>query len=975
MCKKIITLFFLLIFSFSFSQWNPAVLHTEKIRPEVQTKRFYTLNLGEIKSKLKNASETGKNARAAEISVPVLEGKTERFAVYSAPVVVPELAEKYGLGSYVGVGIDDPQKYIRFSLSGNDFQSMIVKNGEYQFIEPQDKAKTVYGVFPKTNKNTSGKPFVCGTDESIFSKNQIDQLFANSQIAHYNATNFAKASDRKYRTLRLAVSVTGEYTQYFGGVTQALTQINATLTRVNGILEKDLATHLILQNFTNIIYTDPATDPYSDSNVGVNGIWGTELMNTLSNPQIVGDNGFDIGILFGATGGGGNARCIGCICSNDKTLSSGLPTNYKGSAYVSPADGKPYGDTFDIDYVIHEIGHQLGANHTFSHALEGFGASVEPGLGSTIMGYAGTQTFASVQPHSDPYFHGFSIAQIQNNLLVKTCDTETAITTNNPPSIIPFSEVTIPRGTAFVLAGTATDSENDAMTYTWEQIDNATSPITSITGNNTTGAIVRSLRPTTNSTRYIPQLSSVMEGKLTDPAIWESVSNVARNTNFRFTVRDNFPDPTKQQVSFDDRKIIVGSNGPFKLNVDAGQNFFAGISNTLSWDVVGTDQFPYNAANVKISYTTDSGVTWNTISETTPNDGNEIIVIPNSLLGQSTLQFRIEAIGNIFYAVSPKVNVVSTTSCVVTVPYNIKVSQITHASATVSWEAIPSIASYILEYRKKGDTSFTTITTSSTTVTINGLEEGTVYEYRIKSTCPTSESAYSAIAEFTTVFPKNCNSSSSDGTNEFIQKVEIERFVHASGSSEYSDFRYETILLNVNIGSYSIRITPKWNADKTPVSIAAWIDFNNDEIFSASEQILAVSGTTEQNVYASFNIPADVYTGASGVKMRVSLKVGNELPEPCESFSFGEVEDYTVVFETKSVFYQNEVIAYPNPFTDTINLTNVENGTEFKLYDMSGRLLKIGKVVLNKLDLYYLKPGVYLLAVEGEKAIKIIKKD
>ena len=45
----------------------------------------------------------------------------------------------------------------------------------------------------------------------------------------------------------------------------------------------------------------------------------------------------------------------------------------KGSGITSPADGIPQGDNFDIDYVVHEVGHQLGANHTFSMSLEGTG--------------------------------------------------------------------------------------------------------------------------------------------------------------------------------------------------------------------------------------------------------------------------------------------------------------------------------------------------------------------------------------------------------------------------------------------------------------------------------------------------------------------------------------------------------------------------------------------------------------------------
>ena len=209
--------------------------------------------------------------------------------------------------------------------------------------------------------------------------------------------------------------------------------MNNTMTRVNGVLEKDLALHLNMINNTSIIFTDATTDPYSDATDGADGAWNKELMDTLH--SIVGDSNFDIGHLFGASGGGGNAGCIGCVCSNDISLdTNGDPIAYKGSGFTSPADGIPMGDNFDIDYVVHEMGHQLGANHTFSFDIEGTGVNMEPGSGSTIMGYAGITGATDLQSHSDPYFHVASIEQIQLNLQSTTCDVEAAIT-NNPPII------------------------------------------------------------------------------------------------------------------------------------------------------------------------------------------------------------------------------------------------------------------------------------------------------------------------------------------------------------------------------------------------------------------------------------------------------------------------------------------------------------------------------------------------------------
>ena len=124
--------------------------------------------------------------------------------------------------------------------------------------------------------------------------------------------------------------------------------------------------------------------------------------------SVIGEANYDIGHMFGASGGGGNAGCIGCVCTNGS----------KGSGITSPADGIPQGDNFDIDYVVHEVGHQLGANHTFSMTNEGTGVNMEPGSGITIMGYAGI-TSQDMASHSIDIYHAASINQIQTNLASK----------------------------------------------------------------------------------------------------------------------------------------------------------------------------------------------------------------------------------------------------------------------------------------------------------------------------------------------------------------------------------------------------------------------------------------------------------------------------------------------------------------------------------------------------------------------------
>ncbi|MCS4302998.1 zinc-dependent metalloprotease [Chryseobacterium sp. BIGb0232] len=642
------------------AQWSRG-LPEQKITKKSDHSVYYKLDIDQLRTQLLRAPKIGEGAPIT-ISIPTLDGKIEKFTVNSFPVMDETLANKYQLGSYVGIGTDDPSKYIRFSIAPNDFQSMIIgADGKYEFIEPATADKSYYSVHGKTNK--SGHAFVCNTKEDKEAVARIQKLI--------NSGTAAKSNNKTFHTLRLAMSVTGEYTAFFGGVAGALTQINATLSRVNGVFEREFNVHVNAINAPGLIFLDAANDPYSTSNLMCK--WNYELMNTLHGGAYgVTDEDFDIGHLFGATGGGGSAGCIGCIGSNDISTdndpdcgNSPSPGNYKGSGYTSPgidfyasgtwnqnstAQLPPSGDAFDIDFVAHELGHQLGDSHTYSFNENFLNQEVEPGSGSTIMGYAGiTGTSTDVQRHSDVYFHSVSIDQVQTNLVTVTADVETPIV-NNPPVVTAMNTTyTIPKSTAFVLTASATDPDGDALTYCWEQI-NPSKLLNGVTktniGNTTSGANFRSWPPASSPTRYFPKLETVLGGAVKKTADFEAASTIARTTNFRVTVRDNKPGGQAQSASAN-QIVVVGSAAAFTVNT---ASLTPNANSTITWTVSGTTASPYNVANVKIDYTEDNGATWNDLAASVPNNGSASVFVPASLAGKE-IHVRVSAIGNVFYAV------------------------------------------------------------------------------------------------------------------------------------------------------------------------------------------------------------------------------------------------------------------------------------------------------------------------------------
>ncbi|WP_089791252.1 zinc-dependent metalloprotease [Chryseobacterium wanjuense] len=975
MKKQLSMIGMLLITGISFAQtdrlWSESSRKTTSEIFENKTNiinpKVYSLNINGLKNALANAPKRLAAGEKSEIiiSFPNSEGKMENFKVRENSNFDPELAAKYpDIKSYVGEGLNDPNSTVYFSVSPLGLSSMeIYGDKSAVFIEPYTKDLSTYVVYKKSDKKDDLNKFECTV---------ID--VAQKGVANTNVAARPNADDAKLRTFRLALSSTGEYTAYFGGTkANALAAMNNTMTRVNGVFEKDFAARMVLiANNDAVIYTSASSDPYSPAAQMNN--WNSQLQSTLT--SVIGEANYDIGHLFGASGGGGNAGCIGCVCTNGS----------KGSGYTSPADAIPSGDNFDIDYVAHEMGHQFGGNHTFSMSNEGTGANMEPGSGSTIMGYAGI-TSQDIQPHSDAFFHAISIQQITNNIKAKTCPVSTN-TGNSIPTANAGLDYTIPKGTPFMLTGTGTDANGDSLTYIWEQMDNASSSQTgassAASATKASGPTFRSWTPIASPTRYFPRMASILTGATTTAGseiTVEALSNVARSYNFRFTVRDNRAGGSGNNS--DDALITVnGTAGPFSVSSqNSATTYTGGTSQTITWNVAGTTANGVNAANVDILWSTDSGTTWSTLLAGTPNDGSQAVTIPNS--ATTTGRIMVKGSNHIFFDVNNAnitVNAGSggTDTVAPTAPV-LAASGTTSTSTNLSWSgATDNVA--VTGYDVYQGASLIG-STASTSYTVTSLTPSTTYSFSVKAkdaagnVSPSSNTvSVTTLAGSTVTY---CSASATNTGDERIGNVKFGTINNTStGTAGYEDFT--SVSTNVTRGSaYTISVTPVWTSTVYSEAYAVYIDYNKDGDFTDSGELAwSKAGSTTTPATGSITIPAAASLGTT--RMRVMMKYSSVPTSSCGSYTYGQVEDYTLnivssgkgeILDIKDLL--TDIKLYPNPAKDILNISNTTS-EDYKIFDMGGKLISSGKLQRGSVNVSGLIKGAYMIQI-GEITKRFIK--
>jgi hypothetical protein len=660
--------------------------------------REVKINLAEFINKLKTANSTNV-ALLPILNFPVNNGNTMDFRVKESPIMENQPTD---VKTYSGETFDKKGQ-VRFTITSKRFTAIIHIDNAYYFIEPIDAKAGTYRFY---NMVEGGQ-----------GKCNVDGQASNQPTNNGRVLSIAPfPNGTQLRTYRMAGAATTNMTTTLGGQTQARDKIIEIVNANNLIYELEVSVRfsLITQTSTSmtLIFTgtsNPA-DPFvidpTFANAG-NAQTGFDVLNTNSgSPNGLAYNLYDVGHTFNTVAGGGQSA------SGQAGGSPCVDAN-KATGWTEFTTGASLG--LIVGVYAHEVAHQFNAWHTFNavggnpgnvtFCTGGWDANtaIEPGSGSTLMGYGGNcstpTNYVLASPNNETYFHTKSIEQIFNKMnTISTCFTSTA-TGNTPPVATAGIAFTIPKGTPFSLTGSATDVNTaDILSYSWDEYDVASANDKGAFGatvagvgaytavNSTASAPIFRSRISASPTRMFPALTYILNNA-NAPAlnIGEALPQVSRTMNFRFTVRDNRLGGGG--VDSDARVVTVdATKGPFLVTApNGGGTIAAGSNSTITWSVNNTNTL---SANINILLSIDGGNTFPyTLATGTANNGSATLTIPSNIVGSTTCRVKIVSTGNAtaeFFDISDG-NFTITSTCLAATTYICPTTTVSNESGNAAF--------------------------------------------------------------------------------------------------------------------------------------------------------------------------------------------------------------------------------------------------------------------------------------------------
>ena len=231
-------------------------------------------------------------------------------------------------------------------------------------------------------------------------------------------------------------------------------------------------------------------------------------------------------------------------------------------------------------------------------------------------------------------------------------------------------------------------------------------------------------------------------------------------------------------------------------------------------------------------------------------------------------------------------------------PTNFVITNLTDTTATITGGTVTAALSYDMQYREQGTTNWTLVSgLSAPTYNFTGLTPCTVYEVEFRTNCIGATTPFGSTFTFNSgcgqcMTLPYCASQGYSVVDEWIEEVILNTINNNSGvaTSGYTDFTTITTSLTAE-QTYNISLSQGYAGSIYNEHFNVWIDFDQSGTFDGSELVYSSGTTTTFPNTGTVTIPASALLG--GTRMRVSMKF-NSGATSCESFQYGEVEDYCV---------------------------------------------------------------------------------
>ena len=396
---------------------------------------------------------------------------------------------------------------------------------------------------------------------------------------------------------------------------------------------------------------------------------------------------------------------------------------------------------------------------------------------------------------------------------------------------------------------------------------------------------------------------------------------------------------------------------------------------TFGWSAVS------GASSYNIQYQVVGATTWTTATATTNT------YTAAGLASGTNYQWEVQTVCSGGLSAFSSGSTFTTTGTACNVPTGLSAA-VTGTGATLSWATATGAVTYSLEWKAASATGWTTVTGITTnSYPLSGLSSCTSYQYAVQSVCSTGSSAYSSTASLTTTgcAITYCASSASTQTYEYIKNVTLGSINNTTTAAGYGNYTSQSTNLAGNTKA-TITLTPGFVSSAYSEYFTVYIDYNQNGVFTdAGETVAKVSGKAA--VSTSFTVPTTALNGPT--RMRVQMQYGAYETNPCASFTYGGVQDYTVNITgnaSLTIGAPGESAAdmagmklYPNPAQNDLTIqfnSGTDGNVKMNVYNLTGQ-----RVISNEnsaatgtnivdVNTSQLANGVYIFELENNGQIE-----